>query len=219
MSDNNNSNNSNNNQMQLIQDMINNAVNNALNSQKNMSQNNNNSIVNDVHNSIKNEREQQEKDRARFEKEKEDALFINNIYYEIEKNSVFLPNDAKNIVDKCMKAADTDNYKKQLIQKELLDRVFEIKENVEKLSDTGRREINEFLSLTDEGKLHRADKVYHLIADVVNVKKNLYALEEKKKQAVSVSQGGGVDEMDKKEREIMKKQKDFLLRKTNSFTD
>lgn len=199
MSDNNGNNNI---SMEEVQKMISVALQNALN-------NNSQEKKDDIHDVIVKERKINEEDRKRIEREKEDAIFLSTIYSNIEKDKIFLPEDFKKVTDACIQAGETDEYKTQLIKKEHLERFFELQDNVNLLSDSGRKKINDFFALTAEGKLHKAADVYSLISDVINVKKNMYITEEKRKQKISISddrQGFTKNEINR-----FKKSQDFLL--------
>ena len=200
MTDTNNSNN--NVSMEEVQKMISAALQNVL-------KNNSQEKKDDIHEEILKERRINEEDRKRIEKEKEDAIFLSTIYSNIEKDKIFLPEDFKKVTDACIQAGETDEYKAQLIKKEQLERFFELQDNINLLSDSGRKKINDFFALTTEGKLHKAADVYPLISEVVNVKKNMYITEEKRKQKISIyesKQGFSKNETKKK-----KKSQDFLL--------
>ena len=140
-----------------------------------------------VHQSIVEEREKENKLNEQLEREKEDAVFCKTIYNEIEGNKPFLPADTKKIVDTCISSGDTDSYKAELIKKEIIERVFEIQDNIDKLSDHSRAKVIEYLGLTDEAKLAKSREVWNLVNEVVNVKKNIYAQEEKKKQKMGLN--------------------------------
>ena len=136
-----------------------------------------------VHQSIVEEREKEDRLNERLEREKEDAVFCKTIYNEIEVNKPFLPTDIKKIVDTCISSGDTDSYRAELIKKEVIERIFEIQDNIDKLSDHSRAKIKEYLGLTDEAKLAKTREVWNL----VNVKKNIYTQEEKKKQKMGLN--------------------------------
>lgn len=202
MTDNSNNNNNNNISMEEVQKMISAALQNAL-------KNNSQEKKDDIHEEIVKERRINEEDRKRIEKEKEDAIFLSTIYSNIEKDKIFLPEDFKKVTDACIQAGETDEYKAQLIKKEQLERFFELQDNINLLSDSGRKKINDFFALTTEGKLHKAADVYPLISEVVNVKKNMYITEEKRKQKISIYESK--QGFSKNETNRFKKSQDFLL--------
>lgn len=175
-----------------------------------------NSIVSQTHNSIRREVEDNKARESQVKKEKELAVFLASIYNNIDKDAPFLPTNAKNIVDTCMRNGDSDEYKVNLIKKELLDGFFEIQSNVDMLSDRGRSELQNFLSLTDEGKMHKASSAYHLMEEVINVKKNLYVQEENKKRKYGIEKvnTNGVSE---RENQRNQRAKDALLGRVKNF--
>lgn len=142
---------------------------------------------NDIHNTIVENRNKERATEELIKKEKEDAVFVNTIYNELENNKIFLPEDTKKIVDACMDAGNTDSYRTELIKKEVTQRVFEIQDNMDKLSEHSKSKVREYLSLTDEAKLAKARDIWPLVNEVVNVKKNLYSQDEKRKQKNSLS--------------------------------
>lgn len=162
-----------------------------------------------IHRTIMDSRNRDKAAEELIKREKEDAVFISTIYNEIDANRVFLPEDTKKIVDACMEAGDTDNYKAELIKKEVTQRVFEIQDNMDKLSEPSKKKVKEYLSLTDEARLAKARDIWPLVSEVVNVKKNLYSQDERRKQKNGISIS--LNSFSSKQESIIKDMKDVLL--------
>lgn len=190
--------------MGSIGDMVKEAVKKEINS----STESENSLKN-IHQNIVANREKEEQFNQRIEKEKNDAVFCKTIYNEIEANKPFLPSDTRKIVDTCMASGNTDSYRAELIQKEITERVFEIQDNMDKLSDHSKVKIKEYLGLTDEAKLAKSREIWPLVNEVINVKKNIYAQEEKRKQKMNINSSNRG--FTTKQEEQIQKAKDVLL--------